>query len=149
MLVSAAGTPVSGEWRVVAVKTTHLQVVCLCEGSRHDEAPTDRASLWLLHGARRRPTQGACSSLPLALQAWRVVAATTTHLFVVCLCDGSRHDEAQINLQLCYNLSITCECVIDPYRRTMSTVKFTDALKTTKHGVEGCSKHTPNYYTKH
>ena len=32
----------------------------LCDGSRH-EAPTDRASLQLLHGARRRRTQDACS----------------------------------------------------------------------------------------
>ena len=36
--------------------------------SRH-AAPTDRPSLRLLHGARRRRrTQGACSSLPLALE---------------------------------------------------------------------------------
>ena len=38
--------------------------------------PTDRASLPLLHGARRRRPQGgaACSSLPLALIQWRVLA---------------------------------------------------------------------------
>ena len=46
-------------WRVLAARTTHLhlQVVCLCNGSRH-EPPTDRASLRLLDGARRRPTEG-------------------------------------------------------------------------------------------
>ena len=37
-------------------RTRHLQVVCLCNGSRHG-APTDRARLRLLHDARPRPSQ--------------------------------------------------------------------------------------------
>ena len=48
-------------WRVLATVAIHLQ--CVLQRSRH-EAPTDGASLRLLHGARRRQTQGACSSLP-------------------------------------------------------------------------------------
>ena len=47
--------------RGVAEKTRHmhlhLHVVGLCNRSRR-ETPTHRASLWVLHGARRRPTQG-------------------------------------------------------------------------------------------
>ena len=44
----------------------------------------NRANLRLLHGPRwRRRTQGACSSLPLALR-WRVLAATTRHLHQSC-----------------------------------------------------------------
>ena len=53
--------------RVLAAQMKHLEVVWLLHRSRHDEAPTDRASLRLLHGARQ--TQGACSSLPLAVRA--------------------------------------------------------------------------------
>ena len=78
----------------------HLQVRCFCNGSRH-ATPTDRASLRLLHGARPRPTQGACSSLPLILEC-RVLAARTRHLQVVCLHNASRHaaptDRASLRL---------------------------------------------------
>ena len=65
MLVFAAGTL---RLRVLAARTTptHLQVVCLFNTNRHG-APTDRASLRLLHKASQRPTQSACSSLLLAL----------------------------------------------------------------------------------
>ena len=68
--------------------------LCLCIGSRHEEAPTDRASLRLLHGARRRPTQGACSSLPLALRCGECLPLEpgSMHMQVVCLCNGSRHE---------------------------------------------------------
>ena len=59
-------------------------VLCLCNGSCH-QAPTDRARWRLLHGARRRPTQGACSSLPLALR-WRVLAARSSHQTHRCRC---------------------------------------------------------------
>ena len=54
-------------------------VVCLYNGSR-PEPPTGRASLRLRHGARRRPTQGACSSLPLALGCGECLAPGSTHL---------------------------------------------------------------------
>ena len=54
-------------WRVLAARTRHLhlQAVCCCNGSRHDEAPTDRASLRLPHGVRRhgvgrRQAQPSC-----------------------------------------------------------------------------------------
>ena len=47
--------------------------------SRHQALTTERASLRLLHGARRRRSQGACSSLPLALW-WRLLATKTKHL---------------------------------------------------------------------
>ena len=49
--------------------------------SRH-EVSTDRPSLRVLHGARRRRRQrpqGACSSLPLARE-WRVIASPTRDL---------------------------------------------------------------------
>ena len=52
-------------------------------------------SLRLLHGARRRPTQGACSSLPLALRLVEVTCwqtPGTRHLQVICLCNGSRNE---------------------------------------------------------
>ena len=52
---------------------------CAIAARGRHEAPTDRASLHLLHGSGRRRTQGACSSLPRALW-WRVLAATSTHL---------------------------------------------------------------------
>ena len=47
--------------------------------------------LRLLHGARRRRTQGACSSVPLALRWRRMLAARTTylHLQVVWLCNAA------------------------------------------------------------
>ena len=73
--------------------TCNCRWLCLCNGSRH-EAPTDRASLSLLHGARQRPTQGACSSLPLALRQ-RVLAARTSgpHTCrLVCFRDAHRHE---------------------------------------------------------
>ena len=75
VLVSAAGTLVQSACRHDQAPDTSVQVLCLCNGSRH-QAPTDRARWRLLHGARRRPTQGACSSLPLALRC-RVLAART------------------------------------------------------------------------
>ena len=53
---------------------------CAIAARGRHEAPTDRASLHLLHDARWWRTQGACSSLPRALGGWRVLAATTTHL---------------------------------------------------------------------
>ena len=65
-------TSTMGESLPPGTRTRHLHVDYLCNGSRH-EAPTDRASSRLLHGARRRPTQGACSSLRVALR-WRVLA---------------------------------------------------------------------------
>ena len=47
-------------WRVLAAATMHT---CIASGLQrtHYEGPTDGASLQLLHGARRRRTQGACS----------------------------------------------------------------------------------------
>ena len=67
---------------MLAAKATHhhLQVVLRLRRSRQG-APTDRASLRLLHCARRRPTQRACSFLPLA-HWWRerLLAAKPTHL---------------------------------------------------------------------
>ena len=53
----------------------------VCDDGAAINAPTDRASLHLLHGARRWRTQGACSSLPLAL-GWRVLAVMTRHRHV-------------------------------------------------------------------
>ena len=84
---------VRASWRLALQRPNHMQVqvVWFCHGSRH-EAPTDRASLRLLHGARRRPTQGACLSLPLALR-WRVLAASShARVCGLVFCDGSRHD---------------------------------------------------------
>ena len=49
-----------------------------------------QASLRLVLGARRRLTQGACSSLPLAIDRCRVLAAKHLHAHVVCFCNGSR-----------------------------------------------------------
>ena len=54
--------------RVLAAQMKHLEMVWPLYRSRHDEAPTDGASLRLLHGGRWRQTQGACSSLPLAVR---------------------------------------------------------------------------------
>ena len=68
--------------------------------SRH-QAPTDRASLWLLHGVRCRRTRGACSSLSAALGC-RVIAAPTRHLQVLCLCNG-----AATKLRL---VELACDC---------------------------------------
>ena len=39
--------------RVLAAQMKHLEVVWPLHRSRHDEAPTDGASLRLLHGARQ------------------------------------------------------------------------------------------------
>ena len=58
--------------------SSHLRMCWPLQRSLH-EAPTDLASLRLLHGARRMPTQGACSVLLVAL-GWRVLAAPTKHL---------------------------------------------------------------------
>ena len=52
---------------VLAAMTRHLQVFAACTGAV-DQAPTDRASLRLLHSASRRRRQGVCSSLPLAVE---------------------------------------------------------------------------------
>ena len=102
MLVSAASTPVESACRQAPGT---LQAVCLCIGSRN-AASTDRASSQLLHGARQRPTQGACSSLPLALR-WRVLAARHHALGTrlsrwACYCNGSGHaaptDRASLQL---------------------------------------------------
>ena len=64
MLISIDGT--LGWENACHQDHTHLQVVDLRIRSHH-EALTDRASLWLINGARRWLTQGACSSLPLVL----------------------------------------------------------------------------------
>ena len=71
----------------------HLQdlVVCLCTGSRH-EALTDRARSRLFHGARRRPTQGACSSLSMALSGGECLPPGPRTCRWLCLCIGSRHE---------------------------------------------------------
>ena len=93
--------PAALGWRLLP--TTHsgtrMHVVCHCNG-RH-QAPTDRASLWLLHGVRCRRTRGACSSLSAALGC-RVIAAPTRHLQVLCLCNG-----AAIKLRL---VELACDC---------------------------------------
>ena len=69
---SASGPRVDSACRQHQGPVTCLQVLCLRNGSRH-AAPTDRASLRLLHSARQRRTQGACSCLCL----WHSDAATT------------------------------------------------------------------------
>ena len=58
----------------------HQQVALPLQREAAMKPPTDRASLQLLHGAWRKRTQGACSSLPLALWWRRVLVARTTHL---------------------------------------------------------------------
>ena len=55
--------------------------------SRH-EAPTGRASLRVVHGVRRRQTQGACSCLALALW-WRVLCRRDQAPACGCLCNGA------------------------------------------------------------
>ena len=91
-------------WRVLAAASKAPAGRCSANGSRH-ESPTDRASLWLLlNGARRWQTQGACSSLPPALE-WRVLAAATNApAGIMMLCNGSRHealtDRASLRLLL-------------------------------------------------
>ena len=77
VLVSGGGTPVHSACCHALV---HVQANVPLQRSRHDEAPNDRASVRLLHGARRRRTHGACSSLAVALRC-RVL--TATHL---CTC---------------------------------------------------------------
>ena len=82
-------------WRVrAATMIVHAPTgVVPLQRSRHEAPPTASASLRLLHGARwRRRTQGACSSLPLAL-GWRVLAATTIKKPAGCLpLQGSRRE---------------------------------------------------------
>ena len=88
---------------VLAAMTRHLQVFAACTGAV-DQAPTDRASLRLLHSASRRRRQGVCSSLPLAVE-FRVVAAMTRHLPARCslgLCT-----RAAIKLRL---IEQACDC---------------------------------------
>ena len=75
VLISAPGTRVESACR--CGHTSALIVVC--NGAAINEAPTGGARLLLVHGARRRRSQGACSSLPQALE-WRALAAVTTHL---------------------------------------------------------------------
>ena len=70
--------------RVIATATSHLQVF----GPRRRNGAAIKlrlveSSLRLLHGARRRRTQGACSSLPLALGCKVLAAAATRHQQVV------------------------------------------------------------------
>ena len=59
VLLSAAGTPVESACRRRDYQpATIMQVVCRrLQWSRH-QAPKDRASMRVLHGARRRRTQG-------------------------------------------------------------------------------------------
>ena len=74
MLVFAAG---SLGWRVLVARTADLQVA-LPLLVKALESPADQARLRLLHGRRlRRPTQGACSSLPLTL--WVEIACRQDH----------------------------------------------------------------------
>ena len=56
---------VDGRLLVTALSTPIEQLSFASQQSRH-EAPTDGASVRLLHGARWRQTQGECSSLPLS-----------------------------------------------------------------------------------
>ena len=65
--VRCSSLPLTLGWGVLAAKTRHFAGVCLRLQRSRYEAPTDQASLQLLHVARRRRTQGACSSLRLAL----------------------------------------------------------------------------------
>ena len=64
-----------GGWRVLDNATTNLQ--CGLQRSRH-ESMDDEASLRLLHGARRRRTEGRARLWPPAL-VWRVLADATMH----------------------------------------------------------------------
>ena len=83
----------------------HVQVVCLCDGSRH-EAPTDRASVRVVDSAtsRRRPTQRVHARLCCSHSRGECLALGTKHqaharefaLQVVCLCDGSRQMQLRL-----------------------------------------------------
>ena len=89
VLVSAAGTL----WQEV-LAARRLQFGGLCKQKAAMRAPTDRASWRLLQGARRRPTQAACSSVPLALCGVGCLPPRIRHLpaggFV--LATESRHE---------------------------------------------------------
>ena len=74
VLVSASGTRVKSACRCCHDDKAR-EVIGRWQRSHH-QAPTDGASLRLLHGARRRQTQSACSSLPLAL-VWRSACHVT------------------------------------------------------------------------
>ena len=134
--------PLALEWRVLAAMTRHLQAGGLrLQRSNHAcRAPTGRASLRVVHGARWRRTEGACSSLPLALRPIRHLqcclfpkslrsaprceaeadpqgacwslplalewkscsAAMTRHLQVACVCNGAAmHVEHRLVEQAC------------------------------------------------
>ena len=62
VLVSAFGTRVESACRHDQAPARVCRCV-VCDDGAAINAPTDRASLHLLHGARRWRTQGACSSL--------------------------------------------------------------------------------------
>ena len=73
------------------------------------QAPPDGASLWLLHGERRRRTRGVRSSLPPALQPPAAVAEPPAVVFAFYYClqlsvyeDGDA--VAKISLWLCTQL---------------------------------------------
>ena len=112
---ACSSLPLALRWRVLAARhKAHqasfcLQVDCLCIGSRH-EAPTGRASLRVLHGAKRRPTQG--SSLPLALR-WRVLTARH-HAPGTPACGFAFATNAAVDLRL---IEQACGCRTDSARR--------------------------------
>ena len=87
VLISAPGTRVESACHHDHDHTAALIVVC---NGAAMQAPTGGASFRLLHGARRRRSQGACSSLPLAL-GWRVLTTVTTHLHFICGLHRCRH----------------------------------------------------------
>ena len=81
--VRCSSLPIALRSRVLAARTTHLQVECLCLPlQRKPPCSSDRSS---------KLTCG-CSTV-LGGGCLRVLAARTTHLQVqvVCLCNGSRH----------------------------------------------------------
>ena len=113
MLVSAASTQL--ESVLPRYICTVVFAFATSTRSRHDEAPTDRASVHLLHDAQRWRTQGACLSLPRAL-GWRVLASpwpgTLVFVFVMepPYVQRLQHAEISVLVDPCIKFLWSCRC---------------------------------------
>ena len=128
-------------WRQQLEQSLCLPCACRClslQRSRH-EAPTNRASLWLLHDGRRRRTQGVCLSLLAALRCEvvargvGVLGAVTAHLHEAA--QRSRHevstDRASLRLlhgESCCTLLHICfmrmpDCHVEKNKRTHRNIR--------------------------